>query len=304
MKRFFTSFTLSLVLVATLVTPIFATPSVKNPEKINPEKIIIEHLKQQGKNYSVGSEDYNMYIHNIPWNVDTSLSKHPEYDELVIYAINYGKENMNKQIIQKDAKAKQDKTELSVQNVVAPMASTALSYNRQQVVNYAYNWTTNGGTKRNTNFDIYQNDCTNFGSQAWNGGGNVMRSQSSVPGGITQTTSYWYSFKRGTSFDVSTSWIRVVDFYGYWSGYRGVITSSYADTAFDKSILRNNAEPGDIVQLSPTGGGDKYHTMVVTKKDANDIYFTYHSGPNNLDVVDKPLAQITGNKFFLLVFGS
>ncbi|WP_053372403.1 amidase domain-containing protein [Paenibacillus sp. FJAT-27812] len=207
--RFFTSFTLSLVLVATLVTPIFADESVKTPEKI-----IIEHLKQQGKNYTVGSADYNMYIHNIPWNVDTSLSKLPEYDQLVIYAINYGKENLDKQIVQKDTKANQDKTVLSVQNVL-PRASTALSYNRQQVVNYAYNWTTNGGTKRNTAFDNYTNDCTNFGSQAWNGGGNVMRSQSTVPSGITQSTSYWYSFKRGTSFDVSTSWIRVVEFYGY-----------------------------------------------------------------------------------------
>lgn len=321
MKKVFLSLTLSTMLMAAMITPSFAadektvnlddvntvttyqlSSQKESDEDLNAEAIIIEHLKKQGKSYSVGSEEYNTYIHNIPWYVDSSLTNHPKYSDLITYAIEYENNNLNKQIAQKDYIADQDKTVMIYDNV--PVASEALSYNRQQVVNYAYGWATNGGTKRNSAFDNYSNDCTNFVSQAWNAGGNIMRAPNSVPSGILDTTSYWYSYKRGTSFDVSTPWIRVVDLYAYWVGNRGVITASYDDTDFDRSILRNNAEPGDIVQLAPASGGAKFHSMIVTKKDSTDIYFTYHSGPNNKDVVDKSLSQITGNKYHLLKFGS
>lgn len=54
-----------------------------------------------------------------------------------------------------------------------------------------------------------------------------------------------------------------------------------------ESSVIANAQPGNIIQLSYSSG-DKYdrtHSMIVTKKTSSDIYLTYHSGPNNLDIV-------------------
>lgn len=61
--------------------------------------------------------------------------------------------------------------------------------------------------------------------------------------------------------------------------------------------LRRAAQAGDIIQLQNSTGGAKWHSMVVTKKVNGELYFTYHSGPSGLDVVDKPLAAIASPNY-------
>ncbi|MEC0370113.1 amidase domain-containing protein, partial [Paenibacillus chibensis] len=97
----------------------------------------------------------------------------------------------------------------------------------------------------------------------------------------------------------STSWGRVQDFWRHHMD-RGV-TYYYigANQSWNESnlkLLRQSAELGDVVHLDSNQGSGFHHSMIVTKIQNGEIYFTYHSGPNNKDVVNIALSNVnSGN---------
>jgi len=94
----------------------------------------------------------------------------------------------------------------------------------------------------------------------------------------------------------------VADFWQYQTQYkRNATSTTYSSSQL--SQLRSAAAVGDILQLQNASGGAKWHSMVVTRKQNGEIYLTYHSGPNGVDVVDKSLANVaaTGSYSYWLI---
>jgi hypothetical protein len=85
-----------------------------------------------------------------------------------------------------------------------------------------------------------------------------MHRPTSIPNGINDTTRFWYSQRvnRPTHYDynVSTSWIRVVDFYAYWGSRVGTTSTVYHSTLYNNLQILFSCEDqvtaGGIIQWS------------------------------------------------------
>lgn len=151
-------------------------------------------------------------------------------------------------------------------------------------------------TRTNPNYIRYSNNCTNFVSQAVYAGGKAEKKPSSIPTGSYETTSYWYqdSYYACTGSNScywrskdSTSYIRVTDFYSYWTkqGMSAVTSSS-------QSTIINNAIVGDVVQFRKSDGR-WFHSVLVNRK-AND---TIYIASNTSDYYDKNFKNTSENMY-------
>lgn len=161
-------------------------------------------------------------------------------------------------------------------------------YSDSAAVAYARKW----AKSRNSQYNSYSSDCTNFVSQCVEAGGKNMTKPSTVPIGIKETTSYWYSVRykewHGNSYvykwNESTSFIRVADFYTYWKN-KGITTASYSS----KEKLQNGAAIGDVVQLK-NGDGKWFHSIIITGGTKGAREYCGHSSKR----LDEPVKNISG----------
>lgn len=188
---------------------------------------------------------------------------------------------------------------------LAPVSVKAFSYNRQAVVNYARAYATNGGTKRNNQFPSLGNDCTNFASQCALAGGLSMRGGPSFLDRKYDNLDTWYAKNTIVGWFITNTWSEVTFFRLYMERNEGASIRIYGTDGDGLAKLRTTAVPGDFVQVidRPTNNGE--HTVVVTKKENGEIFFTSHSGPGGKDYVDTALktvaGRIQGDKRFALV---
>ncbi|QFT90213.1 Putative amidase domain protein [Bacillus sp. THAF10] len=170
-------------------------------------------------------------------------------------------------------------------------------WNGAAAASYAYDWY----KKRNSQYDSHTLNCTNFVSQAIHAGGMSEKKLSPLPRHIYDTTSYWYSDRThecvGSNscryhYHEATSWIRVVDFYSYWSKTKNVTISS------TKSTIVSNSLVGDVVQLKRASDGRWFHSMIVNRKANGTIYLA----GNTNDTYDKPLTDISAQSFRVIKF--
>lgn len=120
-----------------------------------------------------------------------------------------------------------------------------IPYDRQKAVSYAHRW----AFDRNPayySFDAIGGDCTNFASQAIYAGSGVMN-YTPVFG--------WYYINANNR---TPSWTGVNYLYNFLVGNRGV--GPYAEVVDVWNVL-----PGDIVQLSFSGGGIFQHSPVIVE---------------------------------------
>jgi hypothetical protein len=244
-----------------------------------------------------GSPEYGIFIKDILWGLHPALTTGEQATEILWFAADYVNGGADRSSMESDITSQ---SSVPAPNQ-SPTTQLVAGFNRTAVVNYAYAWATNGGTKRNPSYPDFvswwglgdSNDCTNFTSQAIKAGGALPAGTGSCDAEVTMAE--WY-VKPSSGFCLSpwawsTGWSTVVDFYKYHTQTKSNATwSTY--TKNQLSQLRTAAMPGDIVQLQNSSGGAKWHSMVLTKKSGGEIYFTYHSGPNGKDVVDKKLADI------------
>ena len=137
---------------------------------------------------------------------------------------------------------------------------TALAtYSPSAAVNYAYTYWSN----YNTAYRAYDNDCTNFISQAVRAGGWPF---DEVGERTANDTWYYGSFTWTTSY----SWAGAHNFNLFFAqSGRGWSAQYFADMLV-----------GDLLQadFGPSPDGNISHTMLVTKKDSyGNLYLTYHS---------------------------
>ena len=121
----------------------------------------------------------------------------------------------------------------------------ASNYNREKAVEYAHKW----AMKRNPgylDFEKYGGDCTNFASQVIYAGSGMMN-YTPVHG--------WYYFN---SRNRSPAWTDVDILYNFLIKNKG--RGPYAEEVDVKDV-----RPGDITQLSFSGGGDYNHSPIIVQ---------------------------------------
>lgn len=140
-------------------------------------------------------------------------------------------------------------------------------YNRTNALRYARRW----ALDRNPLFFSFNGiggDCTNFASQILFAGGCVMN---------YQPTYGWYYI---SSNDRTPSWSGVSFFYDF-------LINNKEQGPFAHEVQPDETEPGDMIQLG-NENGEYYHTLIITKKDADgEIYIAAHSD----DYLDRPLRE-------------
>ena len=144
-----------------------------------------------------------------------------------------------------------------------------MAINRQLAVTYAKRWAL--GT--NSDYPRYGNDCTGFVSQCMLAGGWQMVGDHSF--WDRKANNVWW-FGGSLLTNASYTWGGAQNFANF------VAASGRGRQVTDASML----EVADIVQLK--NGGGIYHTMIVTKKESNDLLLSYHTS----DHLDESLADI------------
>ncbi|MBS4188949.1 amidase domain-containing protein [Bacillus sp. FJAT-49705] len=285
------------------------------------QEILFDYFQENDINYELGSSEFLEYLISVLIeDKDEELAKHPKYDLILFYASEYVHEveKQQSELIASEEEIKEiDLSQLqnkSVGDIKKEIASEEMlvekeiqdykaahphvyqlesTYNRTAAVNYAVEWY----NKRNSQYNRHTLDCTNFVSQAVFAGGKSMTKPTVRPGGILETTSYWYSERYSLpaynyGYRESTSWIRVVDFYSYWSRTQATVVSS------SKTSIINNANLGDVVQLKRSSDGRWFHSMIVTKKANGTIYLSGHTN----DTLNKSINNITADSFRVIKF--
>ncbi len=143
----------------------------------------------------------------------------------------------------------------------------SLPYDRDAAVAYARRW----ALGRNPAYYDFQNlggDCTNFASQCIYAGAGVMN--------YTPVTGWFYR----SASDRTASWAGVRYLYEFLVNNRSV--GPYA-----RVVSREEAEPGDIVQLGRSDG-TFYHTPVIIAVEP-EILIAAHT----YDALDRPLSSYT-----------
>ncbi|MCC9625371.1 amidase domain-containing protein [Thalassospira sp. MA62] len=321
--------------LATGVTGVSAESSDKNVENIlvldaadekqttigEIEVLLLDYFKSQNLSYELNSPEIVDYFVGVSLeDADEELAKHPDYSLIRYYISEYLYELEKFQMDQNsDASFEDynldhisDKTIEDIQEEIAleekfvdrtvpdrksqMMAiSTMSTYSVSDSIAYARKWAKGFNPLYKNHFK----DCTNFVSQAILAGGKSERKPSSVPTGITNTTSYWYSDRYeewrtnhyAYAWKESSSWIGVVDFHTYWSKY---VTVTAPTTS--KTTIRNQATLGDILQFK-NAEGRWFHSMIVTKRESKEIYLAGHTVPS----LDKAFAETSGGTAFRLI---
>jgi len=276
----------------------FASASTQDEVKLSEiQQVLLDYFSENGIELQVGTEEYTEYIllQQLE-NKDEVLSGHPQY-ELIDYYMgeylyqldqNQGENSQDsyqylemtigelKRVIESRELADQEfERELVKAELVQPKFSLMSTYSGTRAAEYARQY----ATKYNPNYKRYNLDCTNFVSQAVLAGGKTETKPATVSNGILDTRSYWYNDNyydcTGSNScywrdKVSTSWIRVTDFYSYWVNKGMSVTTSTS-----QATIISNATVGDIIQFKNSSGW--FHSVIVNRKANGTVYIASHT---------------------------
>lgn len=279
-----------------------------------------DYLEKNHPNIKVGTEEYMEYLsEQLMTEADAKLATRTDYEDICTYTAKYLSLVEDKQCIYtdeeeilnlsekekkmtlqeiEDQSAVQDAEEerliekYEAQSSVQPSSS---SYSATKAVAYARKW----AESRNSTYKSYSKDCTNYVSQCVYAGGISMRKPSTIKHGTTSTTSYWFSKKHkftGTTgrvtyeYDITTSWMRVSDFFKYAGSHGAKIISCST-----LSKLQNQAKPGDIVQLKKSGSW--HHSIIITGGSKGSRTYCGHSKNRK----DEPVKSLKKEEDFRII---
>jgi hypothetical protein len=165
----------------------------------------------------------------------------------------------------------------------SPWTRSFATYSPNAAVNYAYTYWSN----YNSSYRAYDNDCTNFISQAVRAGGWPFDEV-----GERTTNDAWYygSFTWTTTY----SWAGAHNFNLFFAeSGRGWAAQYFSDML-----------AGDLLQadFGPSPDGNISHSMVVTKKDSyGNLYLTYHSNSTRDRLLSDIQAANPGTNWYGLL---
>lgn len=193
--------------------------------------------------------------------------------------------------IQTTANAADERSTRYVPLAVAPTAFGLMylpskKLDRDAIIRYAYKWSDKKKQYNNPAYRSFPNDCTNFVSQALRAGG-WQDVGPSIPYYTRLKYEWWYwDHTPRSESGQSRSWTQADSFFQY------INVSGRADF----TLKLDRLEPGDVVQVDWEYDIFVDHTMIVTKKDKNDIYLTYHTGSDaGKPEKDMPLSKLKKN---------
>jgi len=312
---------LFLAFVFTVITTGWQSPAVKSQErtptlepqdrKPAPEKAVLELLRHKYPEMEIGSVEYRGLMKGILLGEYPGLTEAAGEEAMTQYALRqleippdeYAEHIPEMEI---DLTSERNGRASLNEPKVEPLSSAvAVSYNRQAARNYALGWSKNGSKMRNPLYPNFNDDCTNFVSQALHAGG--------IPQRVGEDTcSYepnnvlWY-VRRSTGICLSNwawsmSWAVAGSLSIHLRVKRYVTARTIQRTEEGIAMLESVAQIGDIIQLrapsSDTPGAKvTYHSMIITNKIRHSptvlrLYVSYHSGPMQLDVNDGYLRTI------------
>lgn len=285
----------------------FSTKSVGNYTIGQAEKLLMDYFNKKGIKYNVSvKKNVNILEKLLIGDKEfLDLEKKPYYNAVRAYASTYIQQldqaqgtsvssinsfhldsTIKNQTI-KEIRNENEQKNIQSQTLVSPLVSSGgggsgYSYDSTAAVNYAHKYYNNWNT--GTYGSYYPDDCTNFASQVVHAGGMPMLGSTNTSNATWNTTSNWYDRyvydPKSASFYVTTSWIRVVDFYTYWTSYQFQSSETFNT---ESSAFYNYAKVGDIVQLFDASGSKGWHhTMIVTSKYGGNLYLAGHNN-NRID---------------------
>jgi len=146
------------------------------------------------------------------------------------------------------------------------------TYDRNKAAEYARKY----AISPNSEYHKFDNDCTNFVSQALFVGGWPM-----IQGDKKMSTSWYYdkgAWFPGLISPASYTWGGASNFHAFLTWSR---RAELVDGASKLGV-------GDVVQMS--NGGQIHHTMIVTA-GGSDLKLSYHT----TNKLDEPLSKIVAN---------
>ncbi|HEY8981308.1 MAG TPA: amidase domain-containing protein [Streptomyces sp.] len=152
--------------------------------------------------------------------------------------------------------------------VVKPAATASYNYNKMVAYADKY-WNRHNGAYR-----TYDNDCTNFISQAMLEGGWGPKG-----GAIIQRTSNKYWFYGPTTWTTSYTWAGAENW--YWFANKHAKRTKALDNVWKLAA-------SDVLQADWGRDNNIDHTMIVTKKYRGTPYLTYHTN----DTHNKSLSKL------------
>jgi len=310
---------LLLLAIAGFALVIWAVKNIPTKHEIRAKQIIQAYMDSKGMEIEPGTEEYKLFMRGIIWGEYPELtgngSDFVKNQEELGYVLDYawkhsGYKDLYRDYDEPDTEEAVVPGKFEEQRLVAVNLST--SSGRSNAIAYAYQWSTSGGTSRNSAYpDFGVDDCTNFVSQAMKAGGFIEKgSGDGCKHENTSTEWYvelnpsppWWCTGDFRNWEWSTSWSVPWPFRDYFA-YQNDYAIPHGWTT-DVSTAKYFLSPGDVVQIQYEDNGEwiSFHTMIVTDEDENDLYVTYHSNAGGFDEVDKPLSTIDlgSNKRFQL----
>lgn len=281
------------------------------------EEELCDYLSESYPTISYGTESYIEYLYGVLLeNSDKTLSGRENYSDILLYASEYinqlnmaaipkseftfftlpqNVKNLTPNQIRVQA-ARTEAHQLAQYYYAKNRATAERSYfSASAAVAYARQY----ATSYNSGYLSYSSDCANFGSQVWRAGGVSFKTPSAgIPAGTNSTTTYWYhyfGYEPGAIApyaNLSTSFIRVADFYSYMVNNESVtvtVTSSL-------STLQSTAKAGDIVQLK-NSSGNYYHTIIITGGTSGSLTFCAHT----TDWYERAVSNLTSASGFRII---
>jgi len=333
---------LSLFIILAISVPVGATSNDLPEEKMvngrsvyaysmgEIQALLIDYFEENGILYQPGTMDYYSFIcEQLLGETDEGLQASPYWKLFHAYMAVYKNEaeraymaNYNMSLMMEDesildANAAQtvvssndflSSTIGEIRNNMLEMDAAAVSerekvgisplslYDASAAVEYALTY----ADSHNKDYDFFSvADCANFVSQCLFAGGMPMRG-SCTSSGAYEDTINWYHIKLGSiikTFGYTTSWTVCGDFKKYWqtkcSGY--YFKSSLPD-------LVDTCSVGDVVQLCNEDTIVPYHTIIISDKSEDSIWYCAHTTNRNNVKGTASLLKPTENDFIIYKF--
>jgi len=268
------------------------------------------YLQKNHPEIKFGTDEYNEYlVEQLSEETDRNFESDPNAELMLDYASIYLYEMEEKQPVayrMSDSNNYETFGNRTIGELVeeiaedekimesTPMPFVSISpiktYNISNATAYAKKW----AKDFNPNYKRQKSDCTNFVSQILEAGNLYgVIPQHGLPSGITSDTRYWYYLN---SKQMSTSFIRVKDFYKFYSS-RVLSTDTNA-----KSTAQKKVKKGDVVLLKRSSTGARYHAIYISKKSKGKAYYCAHTNARkdySFNKIDDSKNNYTILKFHL-----
>ena len=266
------------------------------------EDLVVDYTEEYHPLVEYGSPEYaDFLMEQLVGDTEVEFEKLDNYADVVLYATEYIYQRNNAPLSSFDADGTfilpesvrsltpvefreiddediaQDERLYQLASARNSVSQLSVNYDAEAAAEYAVKWAKTRNDAYN-DFSLRGGDCTNFTSQALVAGGIDMNIPSPRPAGTSSSTDYWYSVKYyypgaiAPSYDVSSSFIGVEDFYDYMVNNAG----ASSQTVYSIESLQENAQLGDVVQLRDSGG-HYYHNIIIAGEDEDGWTYCAHS---------------------------